>query len=148
VWRSWLARSVRDAIIFSKDGKLLLGKGGVYGDAWLIPGGGIDEDESKLDALKREIREETGIDLADDAIEKIDISLTGQSEKTLRDTGERVLVEMTFYNYKVELPQNAVDISLKTEDDFMDAGWYSADEIKNMKLSPPSIATLKHLGYL
>jgi 8-oxo-dGTP pyrophosphatase MutT (NUDIX family) len=50
-------RDIVCALFFSKDGKLLVGMkdskgGGVYSDCWHIPGGGVDEGEEKLDALK------------------------------------------------------------------------------------------------
>ncbi len=103
-----IKRDIVGAFIFSSDGKLLLGKnikGGVYPDHWVIPGGGIEPNETKIDALKREIKEETGIDITTAEIEQIEGVLNGQSEKVLRETGEKVLVDMDFYNFKVTLQE-------------------------------------------
>ena len=49
-------RDIVGGFIFSSDSKLLLGKsrkGGVYAGNWIIPGGGIDEGETQLEALAR-----------------------------------------------------------------------------------------------
>lgn len=144
-------RDIVGAFIFSKDNKLLLGKsikGGVYPNCWIVPGGGVDEDESQSDALKREILEETGIDLSSAQIEKVEGMLTGQSRKTLRETNEQVVVQMRFYNYKVTLPQHSKKIALSTQDDFIEAGWFEIDDLPQLKLSPPTIATLQKMDLL
>lgn len=141
-------RDIVGAFIFSADNKLLLGKSGVYADFWSVPGGGIDEGETKLDALKREVDEETGIDISLGVVEQVEGALTGESEKTLRDTGEHVLVKMTFFNFTVKLPLPADKITLLTEDDFKEAWWAAVSDLPTLSLSPPSITTLKKLGYL
>lgn len=144
-------RDIAGGFIFSADDKLLLGKsykGGVYADHWVIPGGGFEANETGREALIREILEETGLDIAAAMIEELEHGGSGTSEKTLRDTGERVLVEMQFYNFLVRLPHSAEAIVLQTEDDFVEAYWAEQSELANLKLSPPTVATLKKIGYL
>ena len=48
-------------------GRVLLVRqiGGPYAGAWLLPGGGVDAGESLEEGLRREMREETGCEVAD-----------------------------------------------------------------------------------
>ncbi len=146
-----IQRDIVGAFIFSADNKLLLGKsidGGVYPDSWIVPGGGVEPGETRADAIKREVLEETGIDISDAVVEEMKDTLHGESEKVLRDTNEKVLVEMKFYNFKVSLAKNSTDIILAHDDDFVQSRWFSSSELKKIKLSPPTMASLKKLGLI
>ena len=50
------------ALIFNKKNQLLVVKP-IYKDSWLVVGGMVESSESLTEALKREIKEETGLDL-------------------------------------------------------------------------------------
>jgi 8-oxo-dGTP pyrophosphatase MutT (NUDIX family) len=147
-----IERDIVSALVFSSDGKLLLGKkdphgGGVYADCWHIPGGGIDDDESQLGALRRELLEETGIDTGICTVTLADDKGTGESEKTLKENGETVLCHMRFYVYRVEVPLRADIIPLQPNDDLHSLAWVSLADLKNYKLTAPSIALFARLGY-
>ena len=62
-------RIIVSAIIENGKGEILIGKKhpnkGVYLDAWHIPGGGIEEGERIEEGLKREIKEETNLEITD-----------------------------------------------------------------------------------
>ena len=146
-----ITRDIAGAMLFSNDGHVLIGKnvkGGVYDDLWVIPGGGIDEGETKEGAAKREILEEVGIDISSEVLEPFAVILHGTTEKTLRDTGERVLVEMTFYNFKVSLALSAEEIPIVLEDDFGYAEWVSISELGSRKYSPSVQKLLESLSLI
>ena len=144
-------RDIVGTFIFSNDGYLLLGKsrkGGVYRNSWIVPGGGIEGNETKLEAAKRETLEEVGLDISNFEVEQISTSLSGESEKVLKETNENVLVKMTFYNFIVHINKPAHAINLNCNDDIEEAKWHPIKSLSKLKLSPPTETTLKNLGYL
>lgn len=143
-------RDIVGGFIFSADDKVLLGKnrkGGVYEGSYVVPGGGVDDGETKEQALVREMREETGIDITRGLVVEIHAS-SGEHEKTLRDTGERVFVKMNFYDYRIILPENADKITVIAEDDWMSPRWFTANELAKESIAPPTSRTLQKIGFL
>ena len=146
-----IQRDIVAAVIVSKDEKILQGLGvpdGVYPGCWRIPGGGIETGESREEALIREVLEETGIDIASYSLELVDDSETGVSEKTLRETIEKVLCEMHFIDYRVIIPYNAENIPLKPADDIIECRWVVPEDLKKIPLTPPSEKLFRKLGYI
>jgi 8-oxo-dGTP pyrophosphatase MutT (NUDIX family) len=124
-------------------------KGGVYVDCWHIPGGGIDEGEDKMTALKREILEETGININPYPIELVDDKGRGQSEKILKTTGEKVLCDMIFNVYKIVInDKDANQINVSLNDDLVKYTWTDPKDLGVLKLTPPSVDLFDRLGYL
>jgi mutator protein MutT len=149
-----ISRDIVAAVIVSKDGKIFQGKknpkmGGVYADCWHIPGGGIKDGETKEQALIREIKEETGIDISKYKVALIDDVGEGESEKTLEENEENVLCKMKFFVYKIEINDKlATEIKISLDDDLAEYVWTDIPELKNKKLTPPSVELFKKLGYI
>ncbi len=147
-----IQRTIVSALIYSKDNKLLMGKkdpkkGGVYSDCWHIPGGGTDEGEEKLKALKREIQEEVGIDISDQQVELVTDKDKGTAEKTLPN-GEKVVAEMQFNVYRVVLAENSSQVKISPRGDLVELRWFSIPELASVKLTPPSTKYFKEIGYI
>ena len=89
-------RNIVAGLVVSKDSKFLFGmknpkSGGVYIDCWHTPGGGVEEGETHRQALKREIAEEVGVNISDGEVALLDDQGMGESQKTLKESGEIVL---------------------------------------------------------
>lgn len=146
-------RDIVAALIFSGDNKLFMGMkdpngGGVYSDCWHIPGGGIDEGENKIQALIREIQEETGFNVSNYEVELVDDTGKGISTRKLKDTGEIAECEMSFYVYKVVINEKkAKDIQISLDDDLVKYEWVNLEDLDKYKLTPPSIELFKKLGF-
>lgn len=149
-----IKRRIVAGLIFSKDEKLFQGQkdlknGGVYSDCWHIPGGGVENGETDKSAIIREIKEETGIDISGYEIELVDDEGKGESEKILKDSGEKVLCKMDFIVYKVLINDKlAKDINVSLGDDLKEFAWREIGELKNYQLTPPSKELFKKLGYI
>lgn len=146
-------RDIVSAVIFSKDNKVLLGmkdpKDLIYVSQWGIPGGGVEEGETKMEALAREVKEETSIEIAGYPVELLDDTNTGSSEKRLKETGEVVYVKMNFFTYKVVLTdQNAHEVFVELNDDLVKSQWIDLDKVKYEKLNTPTMWLFKKLKYI
>ena len=147
-------RDIVAALLVSKDGKLLQAfqdpeGGGVYPGCWGLIGGGVEDGEDQRTALNREMLEETGIDISGYPAELISSSQTGEGEKTLRKTGERVFCTMKFFVYKVVIDDQIGDeIKVTLDHEHIDYQWMEPRELKNLKITPPSVELFQKLGYL
>ncbi len=134
-------RTIASALIFSKDNKLLMWRKDsnswwVYLDCWHIPWGWIDEWESLEEALIREVKEEIGLDISNLEITLLSYIDTWISEKTLKNTWEKVLCHMEFNRFKVFVNKNASDIVLHLTDDLVEIKWFNLEELSNIKHIP------------
>lgn len=143
-----IKRDIVGAFIFSADNRVLLGHAGVFEGQWCVPGGGIEEGESEYDAVMRETLEETGIDATEADISRFDDTFPAASEKTLRDTGERVMVNMIFIDYVIRLPFVAREVEIVCNDDFTDGRWFTPEELTEESIAEGTSRRLVELGFL
>ncbi len=144
-------REIVGALLISKDNKILLGKtaetaGGVYSGSWVIPGGGVDDGETREQAVIREVSEETHFDISGLKLELIDDTATGESEKTLKTSGERVLVKMNFHEFKIVFDKTAIELRENPSEELVELKWFTPEELETVKLSKPTRELLVKVG--
>jgi 8-oxo-dGTP pyrophosphatase MutT (NUDIX family) len=113
------------AIIYDEAGRIFLmtSKKWSDGNVYLIPGGMIEEGETQEAALRREIREELGIELED--IVKVDESVKPASSDFYQSD-----VEFHFYSFFAR----AVSIDVKPNDEIKKYGWFTLEEAMQLPL--------------
>ncbi|KKR48418.1 MAG: hypothetical protein UT86_C0005G0002 [Candidatus Magasanikbacteria bacterium GW2011_GWC2_40_17] len=126
--------------VIEKDRDLLFGRKkinvGPYPNTWHLIGGGVDDGESLVDAIKREIKEEAGIEV------EISRSLGFDEDYEPNKHGE-----ITHYIFLVFLAKY-VSGEIKADDDIEKLEWISKDKLAKIELNKPSIKLFKQMGYL
>jgi 8-oxo-dGTP pyrophosphatase MutT (NUDIX family) len=145
-------RPIASVVVISKDNKILMGrkdpsKGGVFPDAWHIPGGGVDEGESLEDAARREALEEVNIDLSNEAVTLLPYIGRGESPKTLA-SGEKVWCNMIFNRFEARLSTLAKDIPVNPTDDLVALRWFDEHELEDVELVPGGREFFIEAGYI
>ena len=102
---------------------------------WCVPGGKPEPSESLEECARREVKEETGLNI--ELIKKIstdrDVALVGENA-----------VHFKFHNYHARLRGG----SLKPADDSMAAQWFEKNALKRLELSPPTKRLLKKMRFI
>ena len=102
---------------------LIKRKGDPYKDHWALPGGYVEIDELIEDAAKRELKEETSLEL-----EKFDFFMWADDPK--RDTRGRV-ISMIFEAF---VEENGKD-KVKAGDDAGEAKWFTPEEARQLEMA-------------
>jgi 8-oxo-dGTP diphosphatase len=91
---------------------------------WLLPGGGVNFNESLSDALKREMKEEMGIDISISGLAYICDSIDPESR--------RHIINIVFY-----CSRTCGDIILGKDKRLNGHGFFSHDRLNDMIIFPP-----------
>lgn len=104
---------------------------------WLIPGGGVDWGESTAEALIREYKEETNLDVTVDKFLFL--------SETIAPDKEKHVINLYF---KVKKDENSkAEMILGDEINLNDLRFVSKDEIENIKIYPNIKEQIKQLLY-
>ena len=119
------------ALIQDDDGKLLMIKTHKWGHRWGIPGGKIERGESSTDALKREIREETNLEVDDVRFVMVQDCIDSEEFQT----AEHFLL----LNYVVRRTSGEVALN----DEAQEFRWVTAKEALELELNQPTRVLLE-----
>ena len=129
--RKKITKDVVGALI-EKDGKFLIAQRNLddtFGGLWEFPGGCIEPGETKEYALKREIKEELGVDIK---VGKLVLSLTDEIP-TLK-------INISLFESKIE---NGAPSPIECKE----IRWTGINEMEKMELAPADIKILKWLKH-
>lgn len=141
--RDWLdpveRQAVRGVVVDAKQRVLLVRfEHPVSGDSWwATTGGGVDEGESDEQALRRELREEAGLDVSEAG------PVVHEREHTFPWDGRIIRQRERFYLVRVEVHQPAPTIDLRPEG-VTELRWWTLSELDRTGevIVPPGLAQL------
>ena len=136
-------KSVVTGILVKKDSKVLLVKKpdnvGPYAGTYLTPGGGVNTGEAIDEAALRELYEETGVKVSNLKRIFFDDVVT---ENWKGDEAHYIMLLYTADYLSGDLQPTEGD-----DDNLEVIKWFSEEELKEVKLSPPLEKFLLKLGY-
>ncbi len=137
-------RTIVVAVIQNSAGEYLICKKpadrGVFPGQWAIPGGGIDPGERMADALRREVREEVGLEI--EGIQPLFFK-DGEYPKLYPDGTQRDIY-MIFLLFSCLAPSQEVHLG----EEFEKYAWVKAADLGQYDLNEQTRDTFAHLGLI
>ena len=117
-----------DAVIEHGDHILLVKRGGQPGRGqWALPGGFVDDDETLLESALREVREETGLNLAPEANYENLVGSNFFYDKKSSERGRSITNVYHFHFSEGDVPK------VEAADDAEQARWMPVDDLENLR---------------
>jgi len=113
---------------------------GVYPGQWALPGGGVEPGEQIEEALRREIREELGVELTSAR----PLFFTDRLREKTFPGGERRLIYMVFLLYECTVATDPIQLS----DEFTEYAWVLTSSLPEYDLNEATRQTFTTMGLM
>lgn len=118
---------IRVAALIRSEGRILMVKQEKDGSAyWLLPGGNLEEGESLQEGLRREVREETGIETAPGELLAVAETISPERD-----------VHILHLIFEATMPEGATPRACDSEESVIDIAFMSAAELIGCDVRPP-----------
>lgn len=121
-------RAAARVIALDDDQRVLLLRYAENGGFWATPGGALDKGEDHITALRRELREELGVDAAD-----IDLGEQVAERSQDHQVGDRDVRQVERY-YRAHLTPSDIDPARATQpDSIRGSRWWTLDKLRTTR---------------
>lgn len=127
------------AVVIDGEGRILLVRRGVEPGLglWSIPGGLVELGERVMDAVVREVREETGVEVEVLGIAEV-------FDNIVLDERGRVRFHYVLIDYYAK----PLTSSLRRGSDALEVGWFTPEEAERLEKSRATEKLLRKIGFL